>query len=707
MVVDDTKTELKCLECSGLRFGDCIKNLQRATSCISPSGECFVFINSSSSAVHRGCVGKSNPFEVSNSSQCVVHKCSGASNCNNFEIQYERCHSQHYDRKSDKKPSPTFEMMCKLSRTPMGCYHSEEVYPQAEYVTKGCISNLYYADTLQHFEKRSNFRTCIGDLCNSKKTLPKCLSCTSSYSDVCVSDVENVEKKVCTSYEDQCYTRINEHDQFERGCLSDATKEVQKSCKSDGSSCVTCTDSEFCNNRTMNFEYCYVSEYSQDNVVSVVPEQSKRCPVALDSLGCYHLEIPGTKAIKKGCVAEFPLEHAQLLTRKDNVFQTCFGSNCNNKLKLERPIDENTKTDQSGLECIKCDSWSSKQCLDEPTNTGTCKSPTNECYTIFFTGTEKIQRGCVGEQLQLELPEQPTQFFQKCSNEAKCNVHRIIDEKCYSTEYKSGETFELSADNSIGCTQTISTIGCYHFDDSTTGTIKKGCVSDLSEAEITVYSTKLEFKTCSGNNCNVEQSCLSCSSTALSAECVTDLTNVESVTCSTLSSSCVVGIDQNGYTHRACSDMNGNEMNKFPLGHQICNGARCNNFVIPNDRLECYHCENCDPKEAAKDSHICSVYSKDDQCYTFKHGTFYHNFGVGCSYSNMHELTPNDLLTFIPDGKVSKGCLQENSDTALTCLNHPEKCSLCRENACNTGFSNRALPAMTMCLAILFVYIFN
>lgn len=565
------------------------------------------------STIRRGCVGKSYPFEVSNGSHHELYTCSTGSNCNFKEIEYEHCYSMDYQLKNASNQIIK-EIMCKIAHSPMGCYHFENISPNGEYVSKGCISDLYHAQSLQHFKNYPNFVKCIGSLCNSRPTLQKCLSCETNGTRNCASSDENIQSTICGNYHDECYTRITDKNHIERGCLLQS-QIARGGCQFDKSRCATCADSKNCNDHNIKLEQCYVMEYSKDNALAITSEHSKPCPMALAPLGCYHFEISG-KVIKKGCVADFPLEHTRLLT-KDNLFKACLGDNCNSDVALERPKE---KVAIDGLECIKCDSWTNNKCSDSPAETGTCNSPTNECYTFFYAGTKALSRGCVGENRPLALPEQTTQFFQKCSNHAKCNEHQVIAEQCFAAEYKSSETFEPIANKSVKCTQAIAPIGCYHFNDPGTGIIRKGCVSDLSEAVKTVYDEKPNFKTCYGDNCNIENVCLTCSSTETNDDCVSHLDAVERVTCATLSNSCVVGIDENGFTHRTCSEQNANEMKKFSSGHEYCNGMNCNDYIYPKHRLQCYHCEDCDLSDSTRNRSICTIYSDDDHCYTLRKG---------------------------------------------------------------------------------------
>lgn len=91
-------------------------------------------------------------------------------------------------------------------------------------------------------------------------------------------------------------------------------------------------------------------------------------------------------------------------------------------------------------------------------------------------------------------------------------------------------------------------------------------------------------------------------------------------------SSCFVGIDRNGITHRGCiepvvvsTDLKKFEEEYFPKGFKICYEDFCNNKVIPKNRFSCYQCEGeADCKNFKAKSKICSVYSTNDECYSYR-----------------------------------------------------------------------------------------
>lgn len=617
--------KLSCIECEAKMYGDCFKDLHRANSCVSPVDECFVMVEPFLSTVRRGCMGKVYPYQIANTSSSELHTCSDMSKCNNVPVQSEYCFSIYYNPATDKHPRP-IERLCKPSARPMGCYHTEDTRGR---VSKGCISDQHYAGTLRHLVEAPAFHKCSGSLCNSEPTIAKCVSCTQDYSsDSCVSNLKKVETKVCPSYRDKCYTRINEHNRFERGCLSETAREVRENCEVDQSKCLVCSKKQRCNNETMTTEHCYAMEYKQGEEVNIEATHSQRCSPALNASGCYHMETAGT--VRKGCVSDMSYHDVGLITKHN--FKTCFGRNCNNELALGQRTGD-TPPAATGLECIKCDSWSHQDCINDSLKAATCQSPANECYSLYYPGTRGMARGCVGEELSLALPAEPSYFFQKCGDQAKCNQHRVNVERCYRAAHKSGETLDLTPDKSVECEQTIAPIGCFHFDDQISGTVKKGCVNEYSEAERTVVVKNPHFRTCSGDNCNVEHTCLSCSSAAMSADCISDLSHAGSVTCAKLSGPCVIGLDQNGLTHRTCSEMSANDTAKFPLGFATCDGSNCNAFAFPSSRLQCYHCEDCDPKDTSIELSSCTVYSDQDQCFTFRKGMANHHLYIWCIFA--------------------------------------------------------------------------
>lgn len=597
--------------------GDCFNNTLEVGTCVSESNECFTQVFPYGDEVLRGCVGKEYSNKIYAMTRNKIEKCAGETRCNSAPIEFEECYSFNYRKDKPEAISPKYSLKCPLSHRPRGCYH----YETPNVVVKGCVFDLEEKDILRDAKSPVELRKCLGDKCNWRPFIPRCFTCQSNHwNRKCLSDLANIKPTMCDEMDDRCFVAVIENNVLERGCLAKASRKVQQRCQSvDG--CEVCDGPMECNSREVKREQCYVAEFKGNAVIILTADQSKLCAASLSPLGCYHMELAG-RVVKKGCVSDIRKE-LHLLT-DDFLVSQCKGNNCNSQ---SRQVQEEPKQVQ-GLKCHKCDSRFSDDCMDEPAKAKTCTSLSNECYTAFYSSTRTLMRGCIGDIEARALPVVSTPFSQKCSSPAKCNDQRLVVEKCYSGEYNGNDAFVADEGNSVKCPEALVQLGCYHTYLADRQTVKKGCMSELSQADRTSFGQNSEFKTCFGDNCNVEQTCLSCSSSRMSAQCITDLDSVQSIACPKLASTCVIGVDQDGQTHRACSEMDANEATKFPMGYETCNSTECNNFEYPANRLQCYHCDNCEPSDSKKEQRVCSVYSLADQCYTFREGTvsLHYNF---------------------------------------------------------------------------------
>lgn len=136
-------------------------------------------------------------------------------------------------------------------------------------------------------------------------------------------------------------------------------------------------------------------------------------------------------------------------------------------------------------------------------------------------------------------------------------------------------------------------------------------------------------KTCLGENCNLQkeyQQCIQCNSRE-NIECAQNGTVQTSQVCEDYLSTCVTGIDAQGYTHRRCSRFDDEAHFKQM---SPCNTSNCNTDIFPPNRLQCYRCdgdeENCDfmptntsTELKAKSMQLvpCGLINPFDKCYTY------------------------------------------------------------------------------------------
>lgn len=156
--------------------------------------------------------------------------------------------------------------------------------------------------------------------------------------------------------------------------------------------------------------------------------------------------------------------------------------------------------------------------------------------------------------------------------------------------------------------------------------------------------------------------------------------------CEKYLSTCVVGIDAHGHTHRRCSREYRDEDIDFPnkLFH-VCSENKCNTAVFPPNRLQCYRCdgeESCDfmPSNSTTNDDVnanpkimaCSILSKLDQCYAY----------------------------LAEDNRIYRGCLTDTTDHRLLCEQyhpgHKGICVKCAGSGCNN--MPRVRPPLLSCI---------
>lgn len=132
--------------------------------------------------------------------------------------------------------------------------------------------------------------------------------------------------------------------------------------------------------------------------------------------------------------------------------------------------------------------------------------------------------------------------------------------------------------------------------------------------------------------------------------------------------SCLTKVTEYGKTIRACKSDNF----KCEVDDQFCTpcyGLACNEGIYPEDRLQCYQCnetdDSCDEAQRGK-TYACSVYDPDDKCYQF-----------------INE-----------KGKIVRGC--KSDQNYQECLKKGPQCLVCSGSGCNSYAKEKAntLPCM-------------
>lgn len=289
--------------------------------------------------------------------------------------------------------------------------------------------------------------------------------------------------------------------------------------------------------------------------------------------------------------------------------------------------DETTEKSMT-KECFECISKGNAiDCLNDPKKDAKCTSK-EYCY-IYTDGNSYVGRGCVKDDdlfvKDKEFCEQQPEKCLLCSENAFCNGKKIQEEHCINTEYGTNNVAN-DQQSKVCPMKTLRHLGCYHMEKN--NYVKKGCMSDLDEKmRIECHTQSNDCEICFGDNCNSKvvrhRLCIYCSDESdINCAEPSELYAIKDF--SNISSSCLVGIDKDGYTHRLHGTNVAHDNNQFPNGFDICHSDSCNNIVYPSNRLKCFQCQgeaDCDfqtnvSKEKSQPK-VCEIYSTKDECYTY------------------------------------------------------------------------------------------
>lgn len=435
-----------------------------------------------------------------------------------------------------------------------------------------------------------------------------CFSCNSTVSGSdCNEYLLGVNK--CPTETGNCYSYIKD-DILYRGCVGDDIIHTISHCK-DPDFCKICSDKDNCNDVPIQKEFCITNITHSD-----LSRRSSKCPLALHPLGCYHLESVNENT-RRGCVANLSDDESYLCRKNGDECKICIGNNCNWRKTFSQ--------------CINCNSFYHPDCVapSEHTEIQICKGYGDNCFT-FLTG-ELVSRGCVSDTNKIFINdcESDPDKCEICKAELGddvCNSFSLTDTciVCDSTREANCRRYPAMYRETICSLRTTDSLGCYL--NKTDGIYRRGCMLDLDKnSQMECLDEMGNCQSCIGQNCNkkidFQQKCQQCNGT-INAFCAESYNTNHTITCPNYSTSCLIGIDANGYTHRQCST----DMDKlqFPMGFKLCFTENCNSDIFPKKRLKCYQCDDhhdCDNVE--KDSSIffkpepCDVFMKGDQCFTY------------------------------------------------------------------------------------------
>ncbi|XP_055308420.1 uncharacterized protein LOC129572482 [Sitodiplosis mosellana] len=596
--------------------------------------------------------------------QDICQSCTG-NLCNSRPVSEEYCFSCHSPRVMNDNcqyaPLPYMKLKCPLSLRRLGCY----LWKDNLFVERGCVSELdpESRHLCQTPSTNTTCKMCKGDGCNEKTSFQTCIDSSSETDENCLDckgGVINMKTSQCANYLSQCYTHVK-NGIVTRGC-TDSFEDTPENCASDPEHCLLC--SKFlCNQEAVHRDICMSCDSDTNpncRLTSNITGESLFTENSLSIInkGCFHFVDEKTDRHIRGHVSQLSNDELKQYSGRDSEFRICKGANCNVNPFLPK--------------CIVCDSTEDLNCAINPgpSHIQVCPKYESECFTLI--NEHNIIRGCLddsdfGKSIKFEMGI-PHGKSDVCStatgpgcNNVKLNAQKCIE--CYTiTDPRCRTNPELMEDKICHKFRSTKHSGCYLRIEG--DEVNRGCIQDLEPAKTTECLDNSDTcKICTGARCNAKakfQECYGCNGEN-DPQCANnaELTNTEM--CKDYHSSCAIGIDRKGFTHRRCIDESSNFNKEFPNNTFTCHEDKCNVEIFPKDRLKCYQCngnEACNLDTSMKPE-PCRIYTEYDQCFTY-----------------MGE-----------DKEVFRGCLSDTSKERILCernnKNDKGTCVICPNTGCN------------------------
>lgn len=288
----------KCLATDGEGFNN--KTCKRYTD------ECFIHVSDNN--VRRGCVSDliESPIDgIDIVADCendeICEKCSDRNNCNDREIEGEYClvctstddlFCLHYPE------SLNASEQCPLTLKQIGCYLQQDGFWYAE---RGCMSHLDSTRQLGCKTSNSTCKMCLGNNCNEKRRFQTCADCNSKVDGKdCIDKAFIAKIRTCDDYHGECYTQVENADVI-RNCTGDNIIPNADTCKENPDNCKLCSDSSFCNDRTIRTLKCVTCDSLTDSscASNTTFEKFSTCPLSVHEPNCYHM-IDGGQIHRRG-----------------------------------------------------------------------------------------------------------------------------------------------------------------------------------------------------------------------------------------------------------------------------------------------------------------------------------------------------------------------------------------------------------------------
>lgn len=136
--------------------------------------------------------------------------------------------------------------------------------------------------------------------CNTRPSFETCFHCNSSVNPLCLSLSNSIRPKICSKYDDECFTHISKYG-IERGCLDEQNYGIKNECRHK-KKCLTCVTEKHgsgCNTDKIIMENCVECDTDNGDDCQNKPELYKdklcseftRYPYQSEREGCYLLQV--------------------------------------------------------------------------------------------------------------------------------------------------------------------------------------------------------------------------------------------------------------------------------------------------------------------------------------------------------------------------------------------------------------------------------
>lgn len=204
-------------------------------------------------------------------------------------------------------------------------------------MARGCASHLDDRKYAACASGDDTCKTCQGERCNMKVKYQSCRSCNSNDDGVgCIRGLNPGKIVTCKAYDDDCFVHVM-NDTVVRGCVKQQTSfdvgEFTYQCAV-GDYCEKCSDSDQCNNKIVDGEFCLTCDSDTDPNCRLNVNYTMRtqCPLAAKPLGCFRFEDNGGSVVKRGCLSNVTHYERSMCRNQGSTCKTCIGNDCNEKV---------------------------------------------------------------------------------------------------------------------------------------------------------------------------------------------------------------------------------------------------------------------------------------------------------------------------------------------------------------------------------------